>query len=143
MYKYLSYVSRQTHALSEEAIENMLQTCRRNNTASGITGILVYINGTFTQYIEGPEEKIDTLFEKIKRDRRHTQVIELFSGHSDERFYGNWSMAYKSLRPEEAENITGYRPFVSDDYLSSPGKSIESHPAISLMTSFVKDLRVA
>ena len=45
---------------------DLLLECRENNRSSGVTGMLLYGNGTFLQVIEGEEPVIDDLVEKIQ-----------------------------------------------------------------------------
>jgi hypothetical protein len=49
--------------------------------------------GLFYQVLEGPEEHVDELYDTIKRDGRHTNLL-LLSTEDDvqARLYPNWSM---------------------------------------------------
>jgi hypothetical protein len=38
------------------------------------------------------------LYKKIKTDKRHSKVEIIFEAKSDERIYGNWSMAFVDER---------------------------------------------
>ena len=139
MLKYISYVSEQSHSISEDDIEQLLQKSRTANSTKGITGILIYFEGVFTQFLEGPEQEIDSLYRKIRVDRRHHNLRELFSGSATDRFYGDWSMAYKTLDPSKAEEITGYRPFDKSKFFE-PIDNNKEHPGVMLLESFVEGL---
>ncbi len=139
MLKYISYVSEQSHSISENDIEKLLRKSRRTNSTKGITGILIYFEGVFTQFLEGPEQEIDSLYLKICTDKRHRNLRELFSGSAPDRFYGDWSMAYKTLDPLKAEEITGYRPFDKSKFFE-PINNNKEHPGVVLLKSFVDGL---
>lgn len=139
MLKYISYVSEQSHSLSEQDIEQLLHKSRTANTTKGITGILIYFEGVFTQFLEGPELAIDSLYEKIRIDKRHKQLRELFSGTSENRFYGDWSMAYKPINQVKAQELTGYRTFDKSKFFE-PVNQNQEHLGVKLLESFVKGL---
>ncbi len=138
MLKYISYVSEQSHSLNQFQIEELLKKSRAKNSIKGITGILIYFEGIFTQYIEGPEKEIDTLYKKITADKRHKNLRRLFTGNSLDRFYPDWSMAYKSLDEQKALAITGYKPFDKTKFFE-PAETRE-HPGVKLLESFVEGL---
>eukprot|EP00668_Euglena_longa_P002243 GGOE01002589.1.p1 GENE.GGOE01002589.1~~GGOE01002589.1.p1 ORF type:complete len:389 (-),score=79.39 GGOE01002589.1:897-1982(-) len=47
----------------------------RLNEAAGITSELLFLNGTFTQRIEGPASAVFALWERLQRDPRHEQIV--------------------------------------------------------------------
>lgn len=55
----------------------LYQVMVRNNRRDGIVGCVAQPDGHFVQVIEGKELQILTLFEKIKSDPRHDNVVEL------------------------------------------------------------------
>lgn len=139
MLKYLSYVSEQSHSINQYAIDQLLKKSRKNNETGDITGILIYFEGVFTQFLEGPEQEVNTLYKKITNDKRHHNLRELFSGNSTERFYGDWSMAYKTVDIAEAQEIIGYRPFDKSKFFE-PVRGNKEHPGVLLLESFVEGL---
>ncbi|GJL49088.1 BLUF domain-containing protein [Candidatus Nitrospira salsa] len=59
-------------AMSQEDLEDTLNTLRTNKARLGITGMLLYGNHTFTQILEGEEAVVQELVNTVKRDPRHT-----------------------------------------------------------------------
>lgn len=103
--------------------------------------MLLYFDGTFVQFLEGPETNIDTLFQKISKDKRHQQIVTLLEGLANQREFEDWSMAYKKMSASEVENITGMGPFKKEEFFK--GKNPESeHPGIVLLKSFVNNLHI-
>lgn len=138
MIKYLSYVSEQTYPLTDNALDKLLKNSRQNNETLAVTGMLIIYEGLFIQYIEGPSENIDKLFNKISEDPRHKNVTELDSGFASERQFEDWSMAFERLTPQKAEELRGYKGFVKEEaFLNFNNKE---NPALQLLNSFVKNL---
>lgn len=138
MLKYLSYVSQQSYSLTDSALEEMLSHARISNEAAGITGILICYEGLFIQFLEGEEDEITRLFEKISKDKRHQEVLVLDYGYSETRSFADWSMAFERLKPEEAREITGYKNLNRQTLFSEAIN--KEHPALQLLKSFIKNL---
>ena len=87
MIKHLSYVSTQSYVLRDNDLERLLNESRSNNTKAEITGILIHLDGNFIQFLEGPEENIDSVFRSIQEDSRHHDIMILSQGESSERCF--------------------------------------------------------
>ncbi len=140
MYKYISYISEQSCILSEADIRRLLFQCRTNNRNYGITGILIHFNGIFTQFFEGPEDAVDLIYTKIRKDNRHRNLKELISGYDNKRYYSNWSMAYRPLNKEELTEILGFRE-LDRDLLFSNTENID-HFGVNILRNFVNGLHM-
>ncbi|MCU0390557.1 MAG: BLUF domain-containing protein, partial [Thermoflexibacter sp.] len=55
---HLVYVSYKSESCTETEIENILNICHKNNPLVGITGILLYSEKKFLQYIGNTERYI-------------------------------------------------------------------------------------
>ncbi|GAB3902703.1 hypothetical protein GCM10028803_29840 [Larkinella knui] len=99
------YLSSSKELLSDEQLNTILHKSRSNNAALGITGILLYADGSIIQALEGPEEKVKALYQTISRDQRHLNVTKLYGNRIDHRSFGDWSMGYKVLSAKELEAI--------------------------------------
>jgi len=141
MYNYIAYVSRQSHIMSEEDISALLSKCRTNNTQNGITGMLIYFDGTFVQFLEGPEENLNQLFAKISKDKRHQDVILLLDGQTEKREFADWTMAYKKLSVYEVNKIEGLKNFQKEDLFKGKDPNTE-HPGLIMIKAFVSGLHL-
>jgi hypothetical protein len=112
---YLIYNSFAIHDFTDEDLTALLIKARKNNTASGITGMLFYFEGKFIQLIEGEEEAVKELYTRIFADPRHQHSAVLKQGTSTERFFGDWSMGFKAADPQVLLGLEGYRELVSGD----------------------------
>ena len=69
-------------------LNDIVEAAERNNPRLGVTGLLLYaemevipgVPGSVLQWIEGPQEAVESLFEAIRRDPRHTSVEALARG---------------------------------------------------------------
>ncbi|MCD2325281.1 BLUF domain-containing protein [Sphingomonas sp. IC-56] len=79
----------------------ILEKSRVNNTRDSITGLL-YSDGTrFLQALEGPAEKVQAAYTRIKADPRHRAVVMLSERAIEEREFGDWAMAHKTPGSDE------------------------------------------
>ncbi len=75
---------------------------RSANQIRQITGLLVFDGMHFCQQIEGSEQEIAALMERIQRDPRHTNIELLHHGPLAERRFRRWSLGYTSVDDVDA-----------------------------------------
>ena len=63
-------------------LDGLAEISRRNNARQDITGILLFDGESFFQILEGDEEAIDSLFDRIRMDKRHDSVCLLYTSPS-------------------------------------------------------------
>lgn len=126
----ITYLSEETAPFSPEALLELLTQCHANNPLRGLTGLLVYGNGTFLQSLEGEVAAVDTLMEKIARDPRHRNLRMLRRESITERLHADWSMGFERLTDETLQNVPGLRDFslkeFNSEYLSTHAEVVES-----------------
>ena len=71
------YVSSAVQPFSQSELIALLESCRKNNAAAGVTGMLLYKEGSFMQVLEGEQTNVQQVFAKIARDPRHAGVSVL------------------------------------------------------------------
>lgn len=76
------------------AVAEILTISQRNNSKVGVTGALLFNSGCFAQVLEGPQKAVETTFERIQRDPRHSDVSVLQCEAVEARGFPNWSMAF-------------------------------------------------
>lgn len=91
------YLSSATQHFPPEALEEMLVGAREANAKLGITGILIYHDGSFFQVLEGAKDAVVATLDRIKADTRHTGVIMLENRACRRQTFADWSMGYRSL----------------------------------------------
>jgi hypothetical protein len=88
-------------------IEPILEVARRRNSQLGVTGMLLFEKTSFLQVLEGDQEVIDALLERIRRDRRHTRVVLLLREPIEARTFGKWSMGGSNVSLRELREAIG------------------------------------
>jgi len=119
----LTYASRSSESFHEHDIPDLLQQIRIANAKQQITGMLLYIGGSFLQVLEGPPELVDAVSIKLHTDKRHTQLRLIAREPLPERAFEGWTMMHKTLDPIEAGELIGQA-----DFFTSPTWLTELDP---------------
>lgn len=90
----LVYTSTASRPLAKSDLQRILDNARKRNLEEDVTGLLLFTNGNFMQYLEGPEGGVIKIFELIKKSSLHAQIIEVSRKSIAAREYGDWSMAF-------------------------------------------------
>ena len=85
------YVSKPV-GFDDTVLDDILVQSKKNNKKNQITGALICRADLYLQYLEGPPNKIDSVYSKIKIDGRHRDVILLEEAKSKRRLFANWEM---------------------------------------------------
>lgn len=134
---YTIYTSTPTDQVTFKTLKEITDASQRNNPEKGITGILLSIENKYLQYLEGPEEEVNKLFEKIWKDPRHKNVTKWVNGFSNERVFKDWSMGSWMLTNKELTQL----PALADlkNFLDDPINSeLQSKKFISMMNDLLK-----
>jgi len=107
------YTSTASESISRADLMELLQGSVQRNTRAGITGLLLYYDGTFMQTIEGNGSVVIALFAKISRDPRHHHVIPLIHGPINRRDFSDSAMAFRDLNAPELRKLPGYSDFLN------------------------------
>ena len=75
-----------------KSITDIREQAQSNNQHHHITGFLLFKDGKFLQYIEGQKAVCEQLFNTIKQDRRHKEIVVLDQGQLEKRYYQQWLM---------------------------------------------------
>ena len=109
--KNVLYVSSAIRKLSKEELHTRLLKFRENNERNGISGVLVYQEGTYLQFIEGPVEAVNVLVATIAEDKSHKDIITLREQEAELRLFPDWSMGFKEMTG--VEELPDYYDFVN------------------------------
>jgi len=109
---HIVYLSYSTKELSESELNGFLSTIRRKNEIQNITGLLLYNDEAFIQVIEGKREIINTLFDNISKDSRHSNIVKLLEEPIENRAFPSWFMGFRKLNKEQTPQVPGYSDFM-------------------------------
>lgn len=76
----------------EADLNDLIHRAETFNNEQDITGFLHYSRGYFIQYIEGQEEKLTRLYNKIKEDGLHAVEIDLSTNQFEQPLFPTWRM---------------------------------------------------
>jgi len=110
----ISYVSAAAESFDDARLAELLDQSRRSNHEHDLTGMLLYRRGRFFQVLEGPQDAVDELMTKIRRDPRHTDVRMLLSEEIDERRFSEWTMGYEPIGVPSTLAPEGFRDTFDD-----------------------------
>lgn len=107
-------------------LDNLLVDARANNAAMGVTGVLLYGDGQFFQYFEGAERAVAEVYERIRRSRSHTDMVELEYGRIPQRLFRKWFMGFREAPASMLQKLSQLQwsreqPWVEDHSIESAG----------------------
>ncbi len=108
------YCSRSAREFLESSIPELLDMARRNNERVGITGMLLYVDRTFFQVLEGRADAVDATFRRIACDPRHHRVTQIIREPIAQRSFHEWSMGFHNASRTELGELTGENDFFTD-----------------------------
>lgn len=81
--------------MTRHDLQRILVGSRARNRLADVTGLLIFIGGRFTQYLEGPTDGLERIFRLVRASPLHDEVV-LVGGRRaiHERRYAEWSMAF-------------------------------------------------
>jgi hypothetical protein len=131
----LTYVSSASSRFVEGDFERVAAVSANNNRRDGITGALLFKEGTFMQVLEGDESTVSQTFARIARDPRHQGLITLLRGEIPERQFPEFSMRVEEINPTSVIDPT------SDLVKALLAKSLPTaqalrNPATALLMTF-------
>lgn len=111
---YMIYVSQANKPMDTAELEQLLLTSRAWNTSKALTGLLIYRyaseekSGHFMQMLEGDQDQVRALFDKIKIDKRHHTVLVLDEGNIEQRMFSEWAMGFKNIDDATLAGLPGH-----------------------------------
>jgi len=108
---HLIYASAATSPFDRAGLDRLLATARRVNSELGVTGMLLYLDGSFFQVLEGDETTVEQLYKHIAKDRRHARITKIINEPIAERAFAEWTMGYGDVSVGELSSIDGLNDF--------------------------------
>lgn len=130
---HVIYNSSATIDFSDEQLGELLRSSRDANVPREITGMLLYVDGSFFQVLERPEAAVDALVETISRDSRHTRVTTIIRKPIATRSFGEWTMGFTRISQRELGEIDGLNDFFGDGRVVT---DLDGGRAKKLLTAF-------
>jgi hypothetical protein len=122
----LIYVS-QPFGYDSVGLYNILSASRRCNERDGLTGALLCRADIYLQLLEGPQDKIDATFARIRKDDRHLDVQLLLFAPVERRLFPKWAMHHDPAHSwmwTQAEIEAGALHYATSDEIQAVFKRI-------------------
>lgn len=118
-YASISTIQEQGGGRDDPEIARILSECRRNNARLEIGGALHYRDGYYFQVLEGPEEGVKEIYDRISQDPHHRDVRTLEARRVSKRRFPHWSMKYVPDVPRlgtllERHGLPRFDPYAFD-----------------------------
>jgi hypothetical protein len=137
MLSQLVYVSNRKPTCTTEEIEKILAACKRNNPSLNITGVLLYSDKKFIQLVEGEAKVLMDLYDKIKKDPRHSSPMMISYNAITEKSFPSWHMGTKDVSKSQLQfktDISADDKKIYDSILL--GKEQNGNSVLNLMKKF-------
>jgi len=102
----LIYSSQAELDLRLSDVKEILESARTNNQALGVCGMLFYNSRYFLQALEGEQEKVKILYDKIAEDFRHDGVNVVAEDTIENPIFSNWTMGYAGNSKAVSETLS-------------------------------------
>ena len=110
----LVYASAATKGFAASDLDAILRVARKHNPSAGITGMLLFVDPSFLQVLEGTQDHIQDLFERIRADRRHTRAVLLLREPIEQRSFSDWSMGATTATLADLQEAVGINDFFQE-----------------------------
>jgi Sensors of blue-light using FAD len=127
------YASAARRNFDTAELMELLQAARKHNDEAGLTGMLLYTEGSFFQVLEGAPGAVEALYSRIELDSRHEQVTRIVTEAIPSRSFAHWTMGFIQVSRYELALIPGTNDFFSG---SSCFLGLDSGRAKKLLSAF-------
>jgi hypothetical protein len=110
MFERIVYQSTASQEFGSLALFRLLTEAQLRNARLQITGHLLFLNGQFTQCLEGPPENVELIWQSLQRDTRHHNIELLVRHATQERRFLAWSMAFSTYNSHYVHGMQGFFP---------------------------------
>jgi hypothetical protein len=119
--------------MSDDELIALLEQSREKNLDLGVTGMLLYKSGNFMQMLEGEKEVVLELYETIRHDDRHRNVINIIGDAVKHRSFEHWSMGFYNM--DKVPDLPTFNEYI-DQNLNSRIFQADAKFAYKFMVSF-------
>ena len=113
MLQQIVYMSALSDHVEESCLRDILAEASARNPEHHVTGMLLYVNGSFLQVIEGDSSTLESLYKKISGDPRHARPVKIAQMPIEDREFAQWSMGWAQVDAAELDQRLGQNDFFS------------------------------
>lgn len=131
-----------SEAMSPEQLDEILLESTNWNKPHHLTGCLAYVEGElkgmnlcrFIQVLEGPEEEVLGIFNRIRQDQRHMYVTVIKQGAITNRHFASWEMGLERINLNTNHEMQAY--FEMDPEALADDGSVHNNMLLDFMKHF-------
>lgn len=131
------YVSSSVWLITEPDLERLLVDARDHNKKHQVTGVLLYNDGTFFQYIEGLLDDLEYIYGRIKASKQHRGIIQLLYEKTTLRRFPDWYMGFFHPSKSEILNLANQKWWNS--FNGKPQRPEETPIGLKLLENFCQN----
>ncbi|WAT02444.1 diguanylate phosphodiesterase [Rouxiella chamberiensis] len=105
MLSTIIYRSHLSDDVQPDILPGLVAKATKLNALYGVTGILLFDGSHFFQLLEGPEEGVNTIYNRICQDDRHNNLVELMRDYAPARRFGNVGMELFDLQQYDEDSV--------------------------------------
>jgi len=90
----IAYMSTATAVVGDAMLETLLADARTFNAKVSVTDVLFHRDGSFFQYLEGPQEGLRRAYGRVRASTSHGRIVELLDSEIDQREFPEWHMGF-------------------------------------------------
>jgi len=122
----LVYQSQATRPLDASDLDILLLDARINNELANVTGVLLYGDQQFVQYLEGARPDVEQIYARITRASQHHRLEILEQGRVEARRFQRWHMGFSDAPQTVVQQLSQAQwqrdaPWLDEHVPSSPG----------------------
>jgi hypothetical protein len=118
-------------------LSDILDSSTRNNKRRGITGMILFSEGSVMQVLEGKKDTVLETFQAIQLDVRHCGIFVLIEVEIESRKFASWSMGFRQFSKADLEKF----PIAANVFKARSDEiALRAHPsdALCLLKSFAE-----
>lgn len=129
------YASAATSDFDEKSLAELLDYARARNARHGLTGMLLHVEGSFIQVLEGDADEVEAAFGRIRKDPRHGRVVVLTRGPIETRRFANWAMGYAAPAADKV-SLDGFSDYLRSSQISHATEAALGDRVLELLDRF-------
>lgn len=111
-----AYISQQTRPIKLAELKSLWLNAIEYNEAHDLTGALLYNGQEFVHVIEGEEDDVKALLDRVYADERHQDHETIFLADIGSRLFGYWPLKLLNVSgADELCRVFSRRRFLSHD----------------------------
>lgn len=101
----LIYTSRTRSSIDESVTAQIAEDASVWNASQNVTGMLIHSGNVLVQILEGEEDAVQRIYQKVCRDTRHYEVAVLGEGHVTRREFPDTPMGFKAITNSDKRGL--------------------------------------